>query len=157
MYFILYYTSNSYLNVKKKYQNHNSNNPNPFTKEDIKYQITYELNIPFSWHREYNILCTVKTNNQVIFEIETYEYQSSGKKLISSPVFSNNYYKYDKDNYALNVTLGDDLKKELKDFVTLSKIIRIGNNLNLLITGNTIGIIPIYLEVKRCQNNICSK
>ncbi len=141
------------LNNKYRQQN---NIPNPFYNQTTNYKSNYKLSIPFSWTREYDILCSILPNQKIIFEIKTYQYDENGnKKVIASEKFINNSYEYDMSNYTLKVILGEDLKKELSNYVDLDQNIKIGSNLSLLISGKAIKFIPIDIEVYKCENNIC--
>jgi len=133
-----------------------SNIPNPFYNQTINYKTTYKLSIPFSWSREYDIFCSLLPNKILIFEVKTYEFDDNGnKKVISNPKFINNSYEYDISTYSLKVNLGQDLQKELNQYVELDQTIKIGPNLSLLISGIAIKFIPIDIEIFRCENNIC--
>ena len=142
------------LILNNKYIQQN-NIPNPFYNQTTNYKSTYKLSIPFSWTREYDIFCSILPNQKIIFEIKTYQFDENGnKKVIATEKFLNNNYDYDISNYTLKVILGEDLKKELYDYVELNPIIKIGPNLSLLISGQAIKVIPIDIEVYKCENNI---
>lgn len=133
-----------------------SNIDNPFYNKTTNYKTNYKLSIPFSWTREYDIYCSILPDKKIIFEIKTYQFDENGtKKIISNPKFVNNTYDYDISNYTLKITIGQDLQKELNDYVVLNPIVKIGPNLSLLISGTAIKLIPIDIEIYKCENNIC--